>query len=324
MAQFTKIGWCDHTANLWHGCTEVHAGCDHCYARILSQRWGRDIWGDNKPRMEIKSVWDDLAKYQRLAAAEGKIKTVFMGSMMDIFEKPMPVVDMKGNIVYVDHGNLFPLNTGLLREEFFNDIDAGKYPNLLFLFLTKRPSNINKYIPEHWKLNPPKNVMFGTSPVDQRTADRLIPQLLKVKGKHFLSCEPLLGSIHLRTEWLKYIHWVICGGESGTKLSIRPMHIDWPMHLRHQCKDAGIPFFFKQWGEYIYYVTNPITFSIPLAHMGKARLWWDGEKFNIGKNVPVEKSLKYGIACKVGTNETGNTLDGVIYEEFPEWDKFMN
>lgn len=169
MAQNSKIEWCDHTVNLWHGCTKVHEGCDHCYAETLSKRWGRDIWGNDKPRLEIKSAFNDLDKYQRLAKEAGVIHRVFVGSMMDIFEKPMAMVDSKGS--------MRPYGTDTIRELFFMNIDFGKYPNLMFLLLTKRPSNINKYIPERWKQIPPENVMFGTSPVNQQTFDTLTRQL---------------------------------------------------------------------------------------------------------------------------------------------------
>lgn len=179
MAQDSKIEWCHHTANLWHGCTKVHEGCDNCYAQVLSHRWGNDVWGNDKPRKEIKSVFYDLDKYQKLAAEAGEMHRVFVGSMMDIFEKPMPLIDSKGN--------KRKYQTDQLRWLLFANIDFGKYPNLMFLLLTKRPSNINKYIPENWKINPPANVMFGTSPVNQETSYTLVNQLLKVKGKRFLS-----------------------------------------------------------------------------------------------------------------------------------------
>jgi protein gp37 len=60
----------------------------------------------------------------------------------------------------------------------------------------------------------------------------------------FLSIEPLiegLGRVNL-----KGIHWVIVGGESG--YGARPMEKEWVTSLRDQCNDAGVPFFFKQWG----------------------------------------------------------------------------
>ena len=87
MAQDSKIEWTHHTANLWHGCTKVHAGCDNCYAEALAKRFGNDVWGNDKPRKEVKSVWNDLDKYQRLAKEANQIHRVFVGSMMDILKK---------------------------------------------------------------------------------------------------------------------------------------------------------------------------------------------------------------------------------------------
>lgn len=241
----SKIEWTHHTANLWHGCTKVHEGCDNCYAETLAKRWGNDIWGNDKPRKEIKSVWNDLDKYQRLAKEKNEIHRVFVGSMMDIFEKPMNVVDAKGNQVYCNSSNTWKTDTGLLRDEFFNNIDLQMYENLMFLLLTKRPSNINKFIPEHWKEEPPKNVMFGTSPVNQQTSEKLITQLLEVKGKRFLSVEPQLDSINIQGFLFNGgIDWVIQGGESGHHK--RPFNLDWAYYLKQQCEATNTPYFFKQ------------------------------------------------------------------------------
>lgn len=241
MAQNSKIEWTHHTANLWHGCTKVHEGCDNCYAEVLSHRWGNDVWGNDKPRKEIKSVWNDLEKYQKLAAKTGEAHRVFVGSMMDIFEKPMSLIDSKGNY--------YPeIDTGTLRWELFLKIDSGMYNNLQFLFLTKRPSNINKYIPESWKINPPANVMFGTSPVNQATANLLIRQLAEVKGKKFVSVEPQLDAIDLSAGLdrllLDDLDWVIQGGESGHHK--RPFNLEWARQMRDTCKWFGVPYFFKQ------------------------------------------------------------------------------
>lgn len=234
MGQNSKIEWTNHTANLWHGCTKVHAGCDNCYAEALSHRFGDDIWGNNKPRKEIRSVWHGLWKMQQVARARGEIHRVFVGSMMDIFEKPMPLT-----------GASQPeCNTGVLRDRLFDEITQGYYPNLLFLLLTKRPGNINKYIPDSWKENPPPSVMFGCSPVNQETFDTLVPQQLAVKGKRFLSIEPQLGPIELSLEHRFGIDWIIQGGESGPNR--RPFDLDWALSMRQQCHTLGIPYFFKQ------------------------------------------------------------------------------
>jgi protein gp37 len=346
MATDSKIEWTEHTDNLWHGCTKVHAGCDHCYAETLTKRWKRDIWGNDKPRMEIKSVWNDLKKQQAAAAAAGEMHRVFVGSMMDIFEKPMPLVDHNGKQLSDDHDVIL---TGDMRNKLFSEITTGKYPNLIFLFLTKRPSNINKMIPETWRTDPPPNVMFGTSPCDQATANTLIPQLLKVKGKKFLSCEPLLGPINLLENaifhfqgFLNYVEngprlnsaidWVIVGGESGHHA--RPIHPDWVRSLRDQCNTAGIPFFFKQWGEYY---THHITMTdqMPVFKMYRsyehfaAKDWVekgdrcisiDGRECKIGKDF-MECNYPVAIMNKVGKKEAGRMLDGNEYSEFP-WQLF--
>lgn len=245
MAENSKIEWCDHTGNIWWGCVAVHAGCDNCYAETLSHRWGNDIWGADKPRKITKNFFLDMGRYQEMAKKAGTIHKVFVGSMMDIFEKPMPVINWKGESL--------PFNTGFYRDTFFRYVSEGMYPNLLFLLLTKRPSNINKYIPESWKTDPPKNVMFGTSPCDQATFNTLVPQLMQVNGKRFLSLEPMLGPVDIKKDFpvgkgeVQYgllLDWIICGGESGP--GKRPMGIDWARKLRDDCQQASVPFFMKQ------------------------------------------------------------------------------
>lgn len=234
MAQDSKIEWCDDTGNLWHGCKEVHEGCDNCYARVMAHRWGRQLWGTDKPRMAIASIWDELKKFEALAVASGKMRRVFVGSMMDIFERPMPMINHKGEALLMD--------TGLMRKGFFGRIDKGDFNNLDFLLLTKRPSNINKIIPDRWKEEPPKNVMFGTSPVNPETFDKLVHQLRQVKGRRFLSVEPQLELIDKVD--LSGIDWVIQGGESGPHK--RPFNLDWAYRMRDLCAAQNVPYFFKQ------------------------------------------------------------------------------
>jgi protein gp37 len=233
----SKIEWCHHTINLWWGCAEVHEGCDNCYAKVLAKRWGFSVWGIDNVRREIHSAFKNLADLQRKAQHENSIHRVFIGSMMDIFEKSTPTFDFKKNGISG--------NTGDLRDELFRRISANEYPNLTFLFLTKRPSNINKYIPEAWKANPPSNVMFGASVVNQKTADTLIPQLLKVNGHRFLSVEPQLEQLSLM-KWLQTgeLNWIIQGGESGN--GRRPFDTDWGRALRDECKESRVTYFFKQ------------------------------------------------------------------------------
>lgn len=274
MAQDSKIEWTHHTANLWWGCTKVHAGCDNCYAETWSVRWKNDLWGNNKPRKEIASVWKELERFQKIAAAAGQVHRVFVGSMMDIFEKSFPMISKNGESGWI--------TTEQARNRLFSWIDAGMYPNLQFLLLTKRPSNINKMIPASWLQNPPENVIFGASVSDQETYETIISHLLKVNGKRFLSIEPQIGKIVMGDRiWkecqtcdgegslamyendehvggrpcphclepyqgkISGIHWVIVGGESGH--GKRPFNPDWARALRAECHTAKIPFFMKQW-----------------------------------------------------------------------------
>jgi protein gp37 len=248
MAENSKIEWTNHTANLWWGCTKVHAGCDNCYALGMAKRVGNDIWGDDKPRRMIANVWKELTKFQKEANELGEVKRVFVGSMMDIFEKPKLLVNHKGEPIKEGEEEFW--NTGQLRDKFFNEVVPNS-PNLMFLLLTKRPSNINKYIPDSWKENPPANVMFGTSPVSQKTANDLISQLEKVKGRRFVSIEPQLEMIDLMVTsketglpLISSLDWVINGGESGHHK--RPFDTDWGRKLREVSKSNKVAFFFKQ------------------------------------------------------------------------------
>jgi protein gp37 len=247
MATNSKIEWCKHTINLWLGCSKVNELCDFCYACDMSKRIGNNIWGDENPRRMVISTLKTLERYQKNAKKADEIHRVFVGSMMDIFEKPKEMINHKKRHLIEGQDEFW--NTGQLRDRFFEIVP--NYPNLMFLLLTKRASNINKYIPESWKANPPKNVMFGVSIGNQKTANDWIPLLNKVNGQKFLSIEPQLDEIDLTVKMknsdLRLIdvpNWIINGGESGHHR--RPFNTDWGRVLRDQCQKNGVPFFFKQ------------------------------------------------------------------------------
>lgn len=218
MAFNSGIEWTRHTDNLWWGCSPVH-----------SEK------GGSTPRMAIKSVWGDLLSQQAKAHEAGEVHRVFVGSMMDIFENPMPLIDHKGNAL---EGT-----TDTLRQRFFNEF-VPNCPNLDFLLLTKRPSNINKYIPESWKDSPPANVMFGTSVSRQGHFLDIAGKLKQVNGRRFLSIEPQLDCIAPLPGDLDGIDWVIQGGESGS--GKRPFNLMWADVMQKACAKAGVAYFFKQ------------------------------------------------------------------------------
>ena len=235
MAENSKIEWTDNTVNLWWGCAKEHTGCKNCYADDISKRYGNDIWGEKKGRKRIKSAFNHLAKYQKQAKESGKQLKVFVGSMMDIFEDSKPLL------------NPIPgySTTGDLRCKFFAEIECGYYDDLIFLFLTKRPQNIDKYLPEEIKYHP--NLWFGTSISDAKTVeygDRLMEQDVR---NWFLSIEPQVGRIthnDMGGLLLHSIGWVIQGGESGPKK--RPFNLDWAYEMKEMCEAYDTPYFFKQ------------------------------------------------------------------------------
>jgi protein gp37 len=110
-----------------------------------------------------------------------------------------------------------------------------------YQILTKRPERIADHLPKDWPL---PNVWLGVSVENPRFYHR-IAILRKIPAAvRFLSLEPLLAPMPGLP--LEDISWVIVGGESGPHS--RPMHAEWVCDIRNQCLDAGIPFFFKQWG----------------------------------------------------------------------------
>jgi protein gp37 len=130
--------------------------------------------------------------------------------------------------------------------------------------LTKRPRRMHKLL-SSWEIyEAPPNIWLGVSVEDQKATDERIPILLQAPAAlRFVSVEPMLGPVDLEcvnregcwhTDALcrgddAHIDWVICGGETGP--GARPMHPDWARSLRDQCQAAGVPFFFKGWGDTI-------------------------------------------------------------------------
>lgn len=265
MAQDSKIEWTHHTFNPWVGCTRVSPACDHCYAETWSKRYNTVEWGTGKPRkLTSESNWQQPIKWNAIAEKNGVRFRVFCASLADVFDNE---VDPAWRI------RLFAL------------ID--KTPHLDWLLLTKRIGNVAKMLPLDWGKGWP-NVWLGISVVTQQEAERDIPKLAAIPAKvRFLSMEPLLEAIDLRALKTDYngrlnaflhdrIQWVIVGGESGT--GARAMQAAWARSLRDQCSEFGIPFHFKQWGEWAPYdrsrmdgsiLTTPYSGDEPMQHFGK-------------------------------------------------------
>jgi protein gp37 len=316
MGEKTAISWCDATWNPWWGCLKVSPGCVNCYAETFSKRVGWDIWGGANTRRRYfgDKHCNEPLKWNRDAEKAGVRRKVFCGSMCDWAEDRR---DLDG-----------------MRWHLFNLIE--RTPSLDWLLLTKRPENILGMIPDAWKVNPLLNVWMGTTTENQKYADERIPLLLQVPAAvRFLSVEPMVGPVDLfkvvdpnpaikglehpitfnalsRKGGIAFhdgvgIDWVIVGGESGPKA--RPMHPEWARSLQRQCQQAGVPFFFKQHGEYIAgRAYEDDTFA------GGFRVETDHGKVAITRAKWLDEVYA---AVRVGKKDAGDLLDGKQFHEFP-------
>lgn len=214
MGKQTGIEWTDATWNPWQGCRKVSAGCKNCYMYSEKHRFGQN------PSKPVRSSPATFKMPLKWAARNPGIKRVFTCSWSDFFiEEADP-----------------------WREEAWSIIR--QTPGVVYQILTKRIERVREQLPWDWRDGYP-NVWLGVSVENQAAADERIPLVLQTPAaKRFLSCEPLLGPINLNH--VRYIDWVICGGESGP--GARPMDREWARSLRDQCKAAGVAFFMKQMG----------------------------------------------------------------------------
>lgn len=276
MAKNSHIEWTNHTFNPWWGCEKVSPACDNCYAELWAKRVGFKLWGKQSARRFFTdSHWREPLKWNQDAAATGTRARVFCASMADVFER-----------------------RSLLNRErvrLWNLIE--QTPHLDWLLLTKRPQHILSMTP--WSNSWPANVWIGTSVENQRLAELRLPYLLSVPAAvRFLSCEPLLGPLDLRL-WFNHpsyrpIDWVIAGGESGG--NSRPMHPDWITELLDQCREADVPFHFKQWGHW-----TPVNDT---TNSGRKALR------TVGDQHPVPM-------IAVGKKRAGRILQGTTWDELP-------
>ncbi len=237
MPDRSAIEWTDATWNPTTGCTRVSAGCDHCYAEVLSRRLLARTYRARLPVVDTPEnrrdpfavrIWPD-----RLGApAKWKeSRRVFVNSMSDLFHHEVP--------------------ENFVRDCFLVMLDVDRH---VYQVLTKRPARASRFVDRNADLFPhglPGHIWIGTS-VEDQSVDYRVRHLLAVPAAvRFLSCEPLIGPLDLGAfmngvTGYDGLHWVIVGGESG--IGARPMEEGWARMLRDQCLASRVPFFFKQWG----------------------------------------------------------------------------
>lgn len=214
MSYNSAIEWTDATWNPVTGCTQVSAGCDHCYAMVLAERFrgvpnhpyeqGFDLrlWAE---RLELPLQWK-------------KPRRIFVNSMSDLFHSGIP-------------------------DEFVHQIfdTMNRADWHIYQILTKRPQRMARMAPSlQWG----KHIWAGVSVESNEVvwrADflRRVPSAVR-----FISAEPLIGPIDQLN--LTGIDWLITGGESGH--GHRYCDPSWVREARERCKEHDVAFFHKQWG----------------------------------------------------------------------------
>jgi len=214
MATKSSIEWTEMTWNPVTGCTKVSQGCKNCYANRMALRlkaMGSERYS-NGFTLTVHEDLVDLPKKWR------KPRTIFVNSMSDLFHDDIP--------------------EPFIKRIFTTMRDC---PQHTFQVLTKRSKRLLKL---GSCLDWPSNVWMGVS-VESADVMYRVTDLAQVPAKvRFLSCEPLIEPLEQIP--LSGIHWVIVGGESGP--GSRLMQPLWAESIQMQCRDAAVPFFFKQWG----------------------------------------------------------------------------
>src|ERR1017187_249262 len=222
----TAINWCNSTFNPWEGCTKISPGCANCFAKKRDDRQMIEPvshWGPGAPRrMTSDSYWKQPLGWDREAAKAGTRPRIFCGSLCDWADDEAPAGQ---------------------RDRLWDLIR--QTPHLDWLMLTKRASNINKYLPADWNIGY-ANVWLGVTCENKQHG---LPRLEALRGipasVHFLSCEPLLEDMGEMN--LEGIEWVIVGGETGG--NARSMDVIWAEGIVEQCRKQGVPVWMKQLGK---------------------------------------------------------------------------
>lgn len=214
MAGDSSIEWTDSTWNPVSGCSKVSPGCKHCYAERMALRL---------QAMGLEAYRDGFSVRLQPQALEAPLRwrqprTVFVNSMSDLYHDKVP--------------------DAYIRQVFSVMERATQHRFQVLTKRAERMASLARFLP--W----PEHIWQGVT-VESQAYRHRIDLLRQVPSAiRFLSLEPLLSP--LPSLDLDGIHWVIVGGESGP--GCRAMDPAWAIDLRDQCRAAGVPFFFKQWG----------------------------------------------------------------------------
>lgn len=221
--------WWDYSWNVAPGCTRVSAECDHCWALAMAKR----LQGMNK------------AGYEGLVDGRGR-----WTGRVNLMEKRLgdPLGLRRPRVIAVNlMGDLFgeSVPDWFLRLVFEVMARAERHT---FMVLTKRPERVVEFLRTEVR-SPKGNVWMGTTAGTQRSANErwnAMAWIAQAGWNTWVSSEPRLEGI----DWhgWAFLKWMVTGGESGR--GARPMAPSWARGDRDWCRDHGVKFWFKQWGEW--------------------------------------------------------------------------
>lgn len=334
MSHNSKIEWCDATWNVVAGCTKCSPGCKNCYA----ERMARRLRAICKSRMDGRNQ-QYLGKVDDNGDWTGNIeccdwlldeplswrkpRRIFVCSMSDLFHPKVPF-EFIDKMLYVMYRNL--QHTFLiLTKRPKRMLEYFKNSHLLRLRLLKLFPN---YTPEarlcrEWPLDN-VHLSVSISTFDEMWKAEVLSEIPATV--RFISFEPLLENIFnipCKLKVLDKIDCVIVGGESGP--GARPMHPDWARNIRDQCVAAGVPFYFKQWGEWM-----PDDFenggiieseSLPTkpTKTAKESVGWGRRLYTLSDGTKfVAQQDQFCNFIKVGKKKAGCILDDKEWKQLPK------
>ncbi len=219
MAEHSTIEWTDATWNPVRGCTKISPGCKHCYAEVFAERFRGVPGHPYEQGFDLRLVPEKLAEPLRWQTP----KMIFVNSMSDLFHDGVPDE-------YIE-----AVARVMVKAEWHT-----------YQILTKRSARMASLLRGSLRFAASvRHIWWGVSVENKQHGLPRLHDLQKSPAAvRFLSIEPLLEGLGRLN--MDGIHWVIVGGESGH--GARPLQKEWVTSIRDQCNDAGVPFFFKQWG----------------------------------------------------------------------------
>jgi protein gp37 len=337
----SKIEWTEQTWNPIVGCSIVSPGCTNCYAMKTSAR--NEAMGISRYDGTTRKVNGNVVWTGKLAQAPQETlfaplrrnvpTTYFINSMGDLFHEDcpdewiLPVLDVVRRTSYDGGGNLGKIGRGF-GQHTYQLLTKRSARMMAFMKRLRFDSVSGLYLSDDGKYPVIlKNLWLGVSIEDKIRGESRAWHLANTPAAiRFWSCEPLLGDLgnltYLRLrdtaeDGKPAVHWVIAGGESGP--SARPMHPDWVRSIRDQCAAATVPFFFKQWGEWITFFDrdrdDPDWRDGPEVdnQMGRGATRWHNLAGGIGFHGDRVVAVR-----NVGKKNAGRLLDGIEHNAMPE------